>query len=104
MSAHFIEVAGPSHLGLRAVAQPRPGLTVDDLLERFDDSDQHIEDVRPEGVILADVVYANGMYLDHSEAADGELVWACDFCGMYSRTKAVVEAHEPTCHLNTEAS
>lgn len=103
MSAFFIDAGGPSAIGLKAVATPQPGLTTEDLLERLGDTGQHIEDVRPEGVVLADVVYQNGLYLDHSEADEGELVWACDFCGLYSRTKTLVEDHEPTCHKNPEA-
>lgn len=34
---------------------------------------------------------------DHSEAEDGELVWACDYCGAYSKSKIVVTRHEDTC-------
>lgn len=38
-----------------------------------------------------------GLLLDHSEAAPGELVWACETCGAYSRSQAIVEGHEKGC-------
>lgn len=97
MSAHFIPIGGPSHLGLVAVARPAEGLVVEDLLERGVEGE-----VRDGMVVMADVVYENGVYLDHSEAADRELVWACEFCRAYSRTKTIVEDHEAICPDNPE--
>lgn len=35
---------------------------------------------------------------DHSEAEEGELVWACEKCGSYSKTKQVVVNHEKLCN------
>lgn len=101
-SASFtVKPGAPSHLGLKVVARPRPGLTLEDLIERMDDLNPDYE-VRPEGVVLEDAVYVNGNYVDHSQAVEGELVWACDHCGAYSRTKALVTAHEPICTYNPD--
>lgn len=45
-------------------------------------------------VAVDQVERVGGMVHDHSKALDGEMVWICDSCGAYSKTKQIVDDHE----------
>lgn len=83
---------GSGQIELIMVAQPAPGMTVDDLGEIWTSLNNPIVEITDKGIISVHQVEKFDV-----EAEDGTLVWACDFCGCYSILKTVVDRHEQIC-------
>lgn len=96
-----VQGGGPSHIGLEIALTPvhmslKSGKKLWEELGREYGGNPIFEIDEEHGSIVA-VNQIEKIAYDHSEANEGELVWKCDYCGAYSKTKRVVDAHEQTC-------
>lgn len=88
-------IAGaPSHIELIVVAHPH-GLSQQEAERRWKGLGNEIVEVN--GREITAIAQVEKIDYDHSEAAEGELVWACDYCGAYSRSAKITEEHEKNC-------
>lgn len=78
--------AGVRVAGFSVAVEPRPDLSKNRLLKRLREIGNPVLAETDSGFLLVD-----------EEAEQGELVWACDRCGAYSRSQAVCEEHERKC-------
>lgn len=99
MSGNRVDIPGPSHVEL-IVEVSAPGLSQAEAERRWKGAGNEIIEVQ--GRTITAVAQIEGVDYDHSEADEGELVWACDYCGAYSRSKVVADTHERTCKENPD--
>lgn len=90
---HTIPV-GPSHIELKVEmhAPDIPGWLAE---KRWKELGNPIFDVESGGKYITAVHQVEKV--DYGEAEQGELVWACDGCGAYSKSEKVVIEHEQVC-------
>lgn len=92
---HLIEGGGPSHIGLHVVFEA-PDLSRKEAIKRHLAVGNPLLDTDGDKLIAVDEVYPVHY---EEEAEQFELVWACDFCGHYSRFEKVTLDHELTCEM-----
>lgn len=84
-------------MGIKAVARPRPGLSMEELIKRMEDLGNEIIDDQGGSLLLVEKVYPIS-YDPVNDFAPMELLWKCDFCGAYSRDEATIVKHEKEVH------
>lgn len=98
---HTLRTAGPTHIELKVEFTPAR-MSLKSGLALY--KEQHMKEYgnplfdvdEEQGSIIA-VHQIEKIAYDHSVADDGELVWQCESCGAYSKTKRVVDEHEKVC-------
>lgn len=91
-----IGTSGPTHMEL-IVDFEAPYLRKSEAIRRFEKLGNPILDVK--GDKITSVHQIEKIIYDNSEADQGELVWMCDGCHAYSKSKAIIDEHEKACDI-----
>lgn len=85
----------PAKMSLIMVMKPIDEIDMKDAVEEMQDLKNPI--IAVQGREITAVHTVDHIVLDHSEAAENELVWSCEGCKAYSRSKYITENHELNC-------
>lgn len=97
MQSNYLIPVGPiSEIGLQVVARPRAGLDLSALVKKMEHLNP-IVDVGETSILLVQETCP----VSYNPVADFdpmELIWKCDYCNAFSRSRTTINDHERETH------